>query len=168
MSEIDEDVEGVHDISLVAKDVGDGVIDLAWFELSDFSERSDVYARIPANEYSDQSGTQFVSNSNMGYYHDGDYITYANVNFGPVGTTDGISIRYSKGSHNDASVLVKLGGPDGQVIADFTPAFTGGWSNWVEAYVGLDNDVEGIYDLTFVGKGGDGILDLDWFELSAH
>ncbi len=161
-----DDVEGVNDITFVAKDRSDGVLDLAWFELADFSERSDEYSRIPANEYSDQFGTQFASSGAIGWFHSGDYITYANVNFGPAGTTDFLLVEFSKGN-SGGTVEVKLDGPDGLKVGEFAPYNTGGWGVAKEGYIALDNMIDGVHDLTFVGKDADGgVFDLISFELS--
>ena len=155
----------------MAKDNG-GVLNLAWFELLDFSERSDVYSRIPATEYADQSGIQFENSKSttgdytIGWYDNGDYVTYANVNFGSAGTSKIIDISYAKAS-NGGRVEVMLGGADGTKIGEFSPSNTGGWGNWVEANISLDVDVDGIHDLTFVARDTNGVLNLEWFQLSA-
>ena len=66
--DIDKDVEGIQDITLVAKDKYP-VLNLAWFELLDFLERSGIYSRIPATEYSDQKGIKLANGrSTTGYY----------------------------------------------------------------------------------------------------
>ncbi len=166
--DIDEDVEGTQDITLVAKG-SFGVLNFAWFELGDFSERSALYSRIPATEYADQFGLRFENTTSLagdftiGRYDAGDYVTYANVNFGPAGTTKSIRIRYAK-ANNGGSVLVKLGGADGSQVAEFFPVNTGGGSNWVEGNIPLD--VDGIHDVTFVATGRRVVLNLEWIELS--
>merc|ERR550539_2094943 len=162
-----EDVEGVHDITLVAKDIG-GVLDLAWFELADFSDRADIYTRIPATEYSDQNGIQFVptdseGNMQLGHYYSGDYITYSNVNFGASGTSDLLRMEFTKGNHG-GKVVLKLDGPNGTTVGEFNPYNTGGWGSPEEGHELLE-DVVGIHDLTFVAEGS-GVFDLVWFELS--
>ena len=159
------DIDGVHDITLVAKDVH-GVMNLAWFELSDFSDtRGDVYSRIPATEYSNQSGTRFESNGNVAYFDHGDSITYTHLNFGPAGTTKSIDLSYAKGNHSSGKVEVRLGGIDGTKIGEFQPSHTGGWGNYVSGNI-LINDVDGIHDLTFVGIGSSGVFNMQWFELT--
>jgi len=169
--DIDEDVEGINDITLVAKDSG-WVLELAWFELADFSERSEEYSRIPASEYSDQSGVSFTKNTMssvdeyiVGWFDNEDYVTYANVNFGAPGSTDGIRFSYSKASIG-GSVEVRLDGPSGDLVGTLAPVYTGGWYNWVEGYIGLDVEVNGIHDLTFVGKDVGNVLNFEWFEPS--
>jgi hypothetical protein len=156
-------VDGLQDITLVAKDNG-GVMNLAWFELSDFSDRNEIHPRIAASDYSNQLGTTLFSGG-VGWYDNNDYLTYTHVNFGPAGTTNGIHIRYAK-ANNGGNVEVRLGGPTGTLVGVFNPAYTGGWDKWVDAYVGLDDTVSGIHDLCFVAKDSSGVMNMAWFELA--
>jgi hypothetical protein len=87
------------------------------------------------------------------------------VNFGAPGSTDGIRFSYSK-ANTGGSVEVRLDGPSGDLVGTLVPVYTGGWYNWVEAYIGLDVEVSGIHDLTFVGKDVGGVLNFEWFEPS--
>ena len=62
---------------------------------------------------------------------------------------------------------IRLGdGKMGNLIGELFPSNTGGWSNYKDEYVPI-MDVEGIHDVTFVGKGGAGILNLASFDLSS-
>ena len=165
-------MSGTHDITFVGKGKSE-ILSLTWFELANFSERSDVYSRIPASEYSDQKGVQFFETGHsapydygIGWYDTGDYMTYANVNFGPIGTSKSIKISFAKGN-NGGTVIAKLGGADGTQIGQFTPNHSGGWHSWAVGTITLDIEVDGIHDLTFVGTGGGGVLNLQWFELAA-
>ena len=158
------DVSGVQDVTLVAKNTG-GVMDIGWFELTDFSERSGVTnARILATEYSAQSGVRIESFGNVGYFDNKDYVTYTNVNFGPAGSTDGIIFRYAK-SNNGGKMEIRSGGPTGTLLATFNPTSTGNWQMYRNTYLGLDN-MSGIQDITFVGKNTEGVLNFKWFEPS--
>ena len=160
------DVSGVHDVTLVAKDNGGGVMNLAWFELTDFAEREEVHRRILGAEIANQSGATVNSDYGVGYFDDGDFVTYTHVNFGSAGTTDGIRIRTAKGN-DGGTVEVRLGGPTGTLLAQFNPVRTGAWSLWSDLYVGV-TDVTGIHDVTFVGKGVSGVMNMQWFELSSR
>mmetsp|Transcript_614 Transcript_614/g.699 ORF Transcript_614/g.699 Transcript_614/m.699 type:complete len:819 (-) Transcript_614:14-2470(-) len=166
--DIEDDVEGLQDITIVAKDQG-GVLNLAWFELSDFSDRDELHLRVLATEYSDQSGGRFEtvhsSLGNLGYFDNNDYVTYTHLNFGPAGTTDGIRISYAKASGDAGNIEIRDGGIDGTLIAEFKPINTGGWANRIEAYVGLDG-LSGVHDLTFVAKDQNGVFNMESFQLS--
>lgn len=62
---------------------------------------------------------------------------------------------------------VRLGDQNGPVIGTFMPFHTDGWKNFVEVYFTLNAEaIEGLQQLTFVGVGGPGILDLVWWELA--
>lgn len=125
-------------------------------------------SRIPASEYADQKTVQFLEtghstpfNYAMGWFDNGDFITYANVNFGVIGgAKKSIKVRYAKGN-SGGTVIVKLGGADGTQIGQFTPNKTGGWHSWVTDTITLDVDVDGIHDLTFVGTGKSGVMNLE-------
>merc|ERR1712183_475155 len=73
-----DDVEGVHDVTFFFKDA-DGVLDLAWFELTDFSDRSGLYPNIAATAYSTQSGMRFNDEYNMINVDNGNFITYSSL-----------------------------------------------------------------------------------------
>ncbi len=156
------DVSGVHDVTFVAKATS-GVLNLAGFEVSDFSDRSDVeYARIPATEYSNQKGIKFEDPGNVGYFDTNDFVTYAKVNFGLAGTTDSIRFRYAK-NNEGGDMEIRSGGSTGTLLATFTPTSTKGWQMYRETYIGIEN-MSGIHDITFVGKNGSGVLNFLWFE----
>ena len=158
-----KDVEGVHDITFVGKD-SYGVMNLFSFQLSDFCNRHTILTRIKANEYSTQSGTTVGPGGWIGWFDNNNFLTYSNINFGSDGTTTGIRIRYAKKT-GGSKVEIRVGGPTGILLATFAPSYTGGWHKFVDGYVGI-NSISGVHDLTFVGKGGYGIMNMAWFELS--
>jgi hypothetical protein len=160
----DAGVTGLQDLTFVGKG-GNGVLNLAYFELSDFADRTVVHSLIRASEISTNYGVR-MQDTIMGSFDKGDFATYSQVNFGTPGTTEGIIIRYSKAS-NGGSMEVRLGGRDGDLLATFLPANTASWGGYVNAYVGIEG-VEGIHDLTFVGTGINGVLNLDYFQLAAR
>jgi len=113
-----------------------------------------------------QSGTKLVGNgAYIGYFDNNDYLTYNSLNFGPSGTTKSVQIRYSKGD-NGGKLELRIGGPTGTLIGEYSPAKTGNWYAFTTVYIEID-DVIGIQDLTLVGKGTSGVMNIDWFELSA-
>ena len=157
-------VDGLHDITIIAKGRG-GVCRLAWFELYDFADRSDIYSRIDATAYSNGSGIKF-GNNGAGDWVTDDFLTYSHINFGPPGTTDGICIRYAKGGVG-GMIEIREGGPTGPVLSEFKPARTEGGSNYIEAYIGLDS-LDGVHEISFVAKdkASGNVMNMDWFELS--
>jgi hypothetical protein len=170
--ELTEDVEGLQDITLLAS-VDGSLMNLKWFELTDFSDKSSTHPRIAASAYSDQKGLSFERRGTngaltIGYWDNNDFVSYTNVNFGEAGSsgsTSSIRIRYAKDNHN-GKLEFRIGGPTGTVIATFSPTRTGGWGNWVETLIPITaSDVYGINDVTLVGKDVHGVLNLEWFEL---
>ena len=126
----------------------------------------ETHAEVDADEYIDQSGIGMGSNGELiGWFDNGDFITYGSLNFGPSGTTKSLLVSYAKAS-SGSSMEIRLGGKDGTLIGELKPSNTGSWSNYKKEYVPI-MDVEGIHDVTFVGKGGRGILNLESFELSS-
>ena len=154
-----DDVEGVHDVTFVAKD-SSGVLNLKTFQLADWPE---PFPRF--------NGAQFVSKDNArktgnNLTHFNGYATYGPIFFGSAtGTTKSIRIRYGKGNYG-GEMEVRKGGPDGTLIGTFRPVNTGGYGNYETAEFAIDDVVEG-HDITFVAKGVSGLLDMKWFETSA-
>jgi len=162
----DGEVTGLQDLTFVGKDVH-GVLNLAYFELSDFADRTVVHALIEGSEISTNFGVRMEGTA-VAYFDDGDFVTYSQVNFGAPGATEGIILRYAK-RNNGGSMEVRLGGPTGRLLGEFVPINTNSWSGYVNAYVGLDaEEVDGIHDLTFVGKGIRSVLNLESFQLDAR
>ena len=125
----------------------------------------ELFPKVNAIDYDVQSGTQVVNNV-IGWFDNNDYLTYNSLNFGPSGTTKRVQLRYSKGS-NGGKIELRIGGPTGTLIGEYSPTNTGNWSVYRTVYIEID-DVIGIQDLTLVGKDYvGGVMNIDWFELSA-
>jgi len=124
-----------------------------------------LFAEIDADEYNSQSGIRLENDgTTIGYFDNGDYMTYESVNFGPSGTTKSILFNYAKANRN-GRMEIRLGGVDGELIGEFVPSNTGGWHTYVDAYVNI-KDVEGVHDVTFVGRDVNGVLNLKRFALT--
>jgi hypothetical protein len=128
---------------------------------------NDLYAGVEADEHSVQKGIYMIGGGKVvgGFDHD-DFVTYESLNFGPSGTTKSIRVNYAKGN-TKGIVLVKLGDEGGKVIGEFRPVFTGSWSTFIDAFINI-KDVSGVHDVTFVGKGNSGVLNLRSFELTGR
>jgi hypothetical protein len=100
-----------------------------------------------------------------GIDHDVQSLTYNSLNFGPSETTKIVQLRYAKGD-NGGKLELRIGGPTGTLTAEYSPTMTGNWDTFTTVDIEID-DVIGIQDLTLVGKGGSGVMNIDWFELSA-
>ncbi len=93
-------------------------------------------------------------------------LTYNSLNFGPSGTTKSVKIRYAKDTI-DGQLELRIGGPTGALIGEYSPSNTGDWFNFTTVYIEID-DVIGFQNLTLVGKGGSGVMNIDWFKLSDY
>jgi hypothetical protein len=153
-------VTGIHDVYLTFSD-GDNVADLDWFKFT--AGPRDARARIEAESYDyaadvNDQGT-FLSNLDRA-----DHVLYASVDFGKEGpkwfhAKCGVRTEYAGGS-----ILVRLDGINGQVIAELVVEDTGAFTTHrvMKAPVA---DVKGVHDvyLTFTGNA---CADLDWFVFS--
>ena len=158
-------VTGVHPLTFVCKE-SLWSFSLAYFELSDFADRTAVQTLIKGSEISSNFGVQITLELTVGWFENDDFVTYSQVNFGAPGATKGILLRYSKDGYEGNSIEVRLGGPTGQLLGEFVPIDTSSWSNYVDAYVELNAEgVDGIHDLTFVGKGSGSVLNLESFSI---
>ena len=150
-------------------------MNIDWFELSAYEitppptpapAPSVLFPKVNAIDYDAQSGIKLVNNgAYIGHFDNNDYLTYNSLNFGPSGTTMSVELRYAK-RNNGSKLELRIGGPTGTLIGEYSPAKTGGWNTFTTVYIEID-DVIGIQDLTLVGKGGSGVMNIDWFELSA-
>jgi len=100
-----------------------------------------------------------------GIDHDVQSLTYNSLNFGPSETTKSVQLRYAKGD-NGGKLELRIGGPTGTLIAEYSPTMTGNWDTFTTVNIDID-DVIGIQDLTLVVKGVSTVMNIDWFELSA-
>jgi hypothetical protein len=162
-----DSLTGVHDLTFVGKR-NVWSFSLAYFELSDFADRTVVNTLIEGTEISTNFGVRFDEAKVVEWFDAGDFVTYSQVNFGAPGTAKGLSLRYSKDTDDGKSNMeVRLGGPTGQLLGEFAPIRTISWADFVDACVELDaEEVDGIHDLTFVGKGDISILNLESFSIT--
>ena len=173
-----DDVIGIQDLTLVGKGVL-GVMNIDWFKLSAYEiippptpapVPSELFPKVHGIDNDVQSGAGLVGNgAYIGYFANNDYLTYNSLNFGRSGTTKSVQLRYAKGNYG-GKLELRIGGTTGTLIGEYSPAQTG--KNWWNAafttvYIDID-DVIGIQDLTLVGKGVLGVMNIDWFKLSAY
>jgi hypothetical protein len=71
---------------------------------------------------------------------------------------------YAKGGRS-GHMEVRVGDENGFLIGEFKPSRTGSWETYVTDYLNI-KDVSGVHDVTFVGKGSWGVLNLRSFALT--
>ena len=111
-----------------------------------------------------QQGAQLQDNSTtVGYFEGGDFLFYSGLKMSGIDT---MQIHYAKGV-DGGQVEVHLDSAAGQLVGKWTPASTGAWETWGDATVSL-SAVTGTHALYLVAVGSTaGIVNLDWFQLSA-
>ena len=126
----------------------------------------ELYAEVEADEYSVQKGTYMTGGGkHVGYFGTDDFVTYESLNFGPSGTTKSMTFEYA--SYGHGSMEVRIGDENGILIGEFKPTRTGSWETYVTEYMNI-KDVTGVHNVTFVGKGSSGILNLRSFALTEN
>lgn len=186
--DIDVPVEGLHQVTFVAKDINHGLFGLDWWELAPPPpptegptleptaspvvsptasplDPNSVWKRFNAGDVIAQSGVVISSGGNIGYFDKNDWFTYDNVYFGTGGQVGQIKLRFSKGNW-PAALQVRLGGQHGRVIGTFRPWHTGSWGTFIEASFPIDETIEGYHQVTFKGIESAGVFGLDWWELA--
>jgi hypothetical protein len=125
---------------------------------------SELFEKIYANDFKDQKGTYVTAENQINGLDNGDYVTYGDLDFGPIGTTQIIRIRYAKGCCS-GKIELRRGDSSGLVIGEYVPPSTGGWVAYKNVEILID-DVEGVNDLTIVAKDSNGVMNLEWIELA--
>jgi hypothetical protein len=124
-----------------------------------------LFAEVDADEYSSMKGIYMHSGGEtIGWFDNGDHMTYESLNFGSLGTTKSIRVSYAKAS-TGGRMEIRLGGPEGTLIGELYPKRTGSWDDYQDVYVNIKR-VEGVHDVTFVGRDAGGVLNLENFELT--
>ena len=162
----DESVEGLHMLTFVGVD-SSGILNLNWFELAPPVDTSSfsLYSRTSAFDISGHYGVT-VSDTSVSNFDAGNWFTYSNIWFGEAGDTGRLRIQFTKGNDWAGGVEVKLGDENGPIIGTFTPWFTGSWETAMEADIEIDDNIEGLHQLTFLGTSANSIINLLWFELA--
>ncbi|MEE2682117.1 MAG: glycosyl hydrolase, partial [Planctomycetota bacterium] len=163
--------------SIGAHGVRDQMIDLLKRELEDWFTAGEGTSanRIEAESNDQQYGTELGSGEDGGTavvgIGGGDHLAFEGVDLAgqqPVR----VLLRYASGVGAGGSALVRLriGDPQGQILAEAAIGTTGGWDQWASVPLGLDEDtailLDGSRSLYFTcetGFPGD-ILALDWIE----
>jgi fibronectin type 3 domain-containing protein len=119
--------------------------------------------RIPAANYSSQSGIQTESCSegglDVGYINSGDWCIYNGLNFGP-GTLR-LNARVASGG-SGGTIEVRLGATNGTLAGALTVPVTGSWQTWTTVSTALTN-VSGLQNLVLRFVGGSGYLfNVEW------
>jgi beta-glucosidase len=126
---------------------------------------------IGAAYYDDQRGTLLERctdtgcGQDVGWITPGDYVAYADVDFGTTSAT-AVLTRMASGAGATGTIEYRLDSPAGPRIATVPVDDTGGWQMWHSRTVRLERAVTSVHRLyvTFTGPAGQDIVNLNWFQ----
>jgi len=127
-----------------------------------------VPGRLQAEAYSAESGarTQPTSDTdggrNVGWLAPGDWLRYDHVRLGSTW-----SARIASDNRTGGAIEMRLGSPNGRLLATIPVAFTGGWQHWKTVSVPVTSAPTGPQTLVAVmrsGKKAD-FVNINWFTL---
>jgi beta-glucanase (GH16 family) len=111
-------------------------------------------------EYSPANGTTGTS---VGYFDQGDAISFQNVNMTGVGGVD----MHIAGANSGGVLEAHLDSAAGTLLGSYTMASTGGWTTWADRSMSLSNPASGSHTLVFTGAaGGTGIMNIETLKLT--
>ncbi|HEX8864710.1 MAG TPA: glycoside hydrolase family 3 C-terminal domain-containing protein, partial [Lentzea sp.] len=153
--------------------VGDGKTPLFPYGFgAQFPATQNAYALIGASYYDEQSGTQVQRctdsgcGQNVGYLTPGDYVAYADVDFGATPPTS-VTTRIASASTANGTLQYRLDSPTGPVVASVSAASTGGWQTWTSRTAAASG-ATGVHRLYLVATGGTGgdLANVNWFQFA--
>jgi beta-glucosidase len=151
---------------------GGDFVNLNWFQFARTGTTRNPYVVNQAESFSSQSGTQLETTSdtgggqNVGWIAPGDWLAYANVDFGSP-TAILVTTRRASGATTTGTIQYRLDSTTGPIIASVPVTNTGGWQSWGSVTTTLSGSATGVHTLyiTFIGPGGD-FVNLNWFQFS--
>ena len=127
------------------------------------------YRRVEAETMAFSCGVKTEQNETIGVYvtdvHNGDYIKLQHVDFGANGPS-AFSARVASGSRG-GSIELHVDSIGGKELVHLDVPGTGGWEQWQTLSANLKETVSGTHDLylTFKGRKGPKLFNIDWWEL---
>ena len=127
------------------------------------------YRRVEAETMAFSCGVKTEQNETIGVYvtdvHNGDYIKLQHVDFGANGPS-AFSARVASGLRG-GSIELHVDSIGGKELVHLDVPGTGGWEQWQTLSANLKETVTGTHDLylTFKGRKGPKLFNIDWWEL---
>lgn len=127
-----------------------------------------VPGRLQAEAFNAQNGVKTEKTSDqdggrdVGWLKNGDWMRYDNVQIGAA-----VSARLASGSKTTGSVELRVGNPNGTLIASFPVAKTGGWQKWVTRTAAVKIPPAGKQTLFAVMRSSQkaDFVNVNWFTL---
>lgn len=139
---------------------------LSLAEVEVFAGEGNTLARIEAEDFDSQSGTQTEESSedtdNVGYINNNDWLRFDDINLTGIKSFDArVACDYTGGT-----IEMRLGSVTGTLVGAASVTNTNGNQVYTTVSANLSN-VSGVNDIYFVFTGGNGYLfNVNWFELS--
>lgn len=107
-----------------------------------------------------------VSNLNVGYINNGDWVAVGNADFGSAGAASFKANVASAAA--GGKIEIRLNSVTGPLVGVLTVPSTGGWQNWqeVETTVSGATGIHKVF-LVFAGSGTDYLFNFDYWQFSA-
>jgi beta-glucosidase len=103
---------------------------------------------------------------NVGGLTPGDFVAYANVDFGATPPTS-LTARLASGASTTGALEYRLDSATGPVIATVATANTGGWQTWVSRTATVSANATGVHRLYVVARGtGGDLTNVNWFQFA--
>jgi hypothetical protein len=118
-----------------------------------------------AESYDETSGAGIVSDGNVGFLDDGDWVRYCGMDFGTGGATKFTTRMAVPAASAGQRIEVRLDGVGGALIGTLTTTSTGSWSTYANESTAV-TPTTGVHDVYLVMRGGSGIGNLDTIQFS--
>ncbi|MCK2243377.1 carbohydrate-binding protein [Crossiella sp. S99.2] len=104
---------------------------------------------------------------NVGWLAAGDYLAYADVDFGATAPRT-VTTRVASGATGAGTLEYRLGSPTGPVVATVSGSSTGGWQTWQSRVATVSGNPTGVQRLYLVAAGGGGanFVNVNWFQFA--
>jgi beta-glucosidase len=153
--------------------VGDGKTPLFAYGVGDrFPATQNPYAIVGASYLDEQRGTTVERctdsgcGQNVGGLTPGDFVAYANADFGATPPTS-LTARLASGASTTGALEYRLDSATGPVIATVATANTGGWQTWVSRTATVSANATGVHRLYVVARGtGGDLTNVNWFQFA--
>lgn len=126
----------------------------------------DPYQEVEAETIAWSKGLKTAGNSQEGVYvtniESGDYLQVRSVDFGKGAKTFEASVASAS---QGGKIEIRRNNPNGELLGTIDVKNTGGWLNWTTVKSNIKK-INGIHDICFVFKGGEGeLFNFDWWKL---
>lgn len=126
----------------------------------------DPYQEVEAETIAWSEGLKTAGNSQEGVYvtniESGDYLQVRSVDFGKGAKTFEASVASAS---QGGKIEIRRNNPNGELLGTIDVKNTGGWLNWTTVKSNIKK-INGIHDICFVFKGGEGeLFNFDWWKL---